>query len=364
MTRKAKIDWFMPKMTGMEGGAVQAVLDANFLNDGPLTRQFETAVADIAGCRFGVAVTSGTAAIACALVALGIGPGDEVIVPNLTFIATANAVRLAGAEPVLADVEPRRFTLSPAAVERRLTAKTKAIVPVDVNGRGAAYEWFEPFCARHGLALVSDSAEALGSAYRGRPLGSYGNAGCFSFSPNKIATTGQGGVITTNDERLYHRLLEVKDQGRPVRGSGGDDLHPAMGFNFKFTDVQAAIGLAQLKELEARRSAMLRRDEWYQEYLGNLSSAQLGDQSEPGELRLWIDFMSDRRTDIVVRLDEAKIGYRNFWYPLSSQKPYHSNEAFPETVRISAAGCWLPSTFDITEADVREVASVITSALA
>ena len=206
------------------------VLDRNFLNDGPLTREFERQVAEsCTSVPYAVAVTSGTAAIALALMAKGVGPGDEVIVPDLTFVATANAVRLAGATVVLADVELDRFALSPQSVAERITPRTRAVVPVDVNGRGADYRWLEPFCRQHGLALICDAAEAFGSAFDGRPLGSFGDAACFSFSPNKTVTTGQGGMIVTRHEDVYHRLLELKDQGRRQRGTGGDGSAPGHG---------------------------------------------------------------------------------------------------------------------------------------
>ncbi len=350
-------------MTGGELDLLNAVLDSNFINDGPRTREFEKRVAGIAGCRYGVAVTSGTVAIACALIALGVSSGDEVIVPNLTFIATANAVRLAGGKPVFADVEPRRFTLDPVAVEHRVTAKTKAIITVDVNGRGAAYDWFEPFCQERGIALISDSAEGLGSVYQGRPLGSFGLAGCFSFSPNKIVTTGQGGVVTTNDDDFRQRMLELKDQGRPVRGSGGDDLHPTMGFNFKFTDLQAAVGLAQLDAMQGRMANMARRDRLYAEHLGNLPNIRLCDMEEPGELRLWADLCSDRRPKIEAVFKDAGIGFRNFWHPLHMQTPYRLQEEFPESERISRSGMWLPSHFDVGEEEIVRIANAIRQAI-
>ena len=243
------IPWFQPQMTGGELPRLADVLDRNFLNDGPLTREFEARIAARAGVAHGIAVTSGTAAITLALMALGIEPGDEVIVPDLTFIATANAARLAGAAVVLVDVDPQRLTLSPRAVEAAITPRTRAVVPVDVNGRGADYIALERICRECGLVMVCDAAEALGSRYGGRPLGSYGDAACFSFSPNKTLTTGQGGMIVTGSAEMADRLYELKDQGRRVRGSGGDDLHPVMGFNFKFTDLQAAVGPGPARRL-------------------------------------------------------------------------------------------------------------------
>jgi perosamine synthetase len=359
------LPWFGPAMTGGELARLAGVLDRNFLNDGPVTREFEDAIAKRAGTRHAVAVTSGTAAISLALMAHGIGPDDEVIVPDLTFIATANAVRLAGGTPVLADVEPVRFTLAIEAVARALTPRTRAVVTVDVNGRGADYRELEPFCRERGLVLVCDAAEALGSAYDGRPLGGFGNAGCFSFSANKTVTTGQGGMAVTNDTAVYHRLLELKDQGRPKRGTGGDDLHPAMGFNFKFTDLQAAVGLAQLEVFDQRLAQARRRDAWYCAALDGLPGVVVPDyKSEPGEVRQWTDVLLADRDAVRGALEERGIGVRGLWFPIHTQAPYLAgDDAFPNACGISRRGLWLPSNFSITEDDVARVAAAIRSAV-
>jgi perosamine synthetase len=359
------IPWFQPEMTGAELGRLAEVLDRNFLNDGPLTREFERQVAQRAGVPYAVAVTSGTAAITLALMAKGIGPGDEIIVPDLTFVATANAARLTGGTVVLADVEPVRFALAPEAVASRLTPRTRAVVPVDVNGRGADYRWLEPFCREHGLALVCDAAEAFGSAFDGKPLGSFGDAACFSFSPNKTITTGQGGVVVTRHEDVYHRLLELKDQGRRQRGTGGDDLHPVIGFNFKFTDLQAAVGLAQLGAFDARVAHARKRDRWYKDALDGLPGIVFPDiSSEPGETRQWTDVLIERRDDVRRELDRRKIGVRAFWFPIHRQDPYRvDDEAFPNSLRASGQGLWLPSHFHLSEEEVGRVADAVRAVL-
>jgi len=359
------IAWFQPQMTGGELPRLADVLERNFLNDGPLAREFEARIAQRAGVDQGIAVTSGTAAITLALLALGIEPGDEVIVPDLTFIATANAVRLAGATVVLADVEPARLTLSPAAVEAAITSRTRAVVPVDVNGRGADYGQLERICRERGLVMVCDAAEALGSRYAGKPLGSYGDAACFSFSPNKTLTTGQGGIIVTKSAQMADRLYELKDQGRRVRGSGGDDLHPVMGFNFKFTDLQAAVGLAQLDAFDARLAGAARRDAWYREALADVDGIVFPDMdSQAGEVRQWTDVLIDRRSEVRAALEAERIGCRSFWFPLHSQAPYQQHAArFPNASHISDRGLWLPSNFGLSESDVARVASVIKTAL-
>ena len=358
------IPWFEPQMTGGELPRLADVLERNFLNDGPLTRELERRIAALAGVEHGVAVTSGTAAITLALMACGVRPGDEVIVPDLTFVATANAVRLAGATVVLADVDPNRLTLSPQAVKAAITPRTRAVVPVDVNGRGANYAQLERICREGGLVLVCDAAEALGSRYDGRPLGSYGDAACFSFSPNKRLTTGQGGMIVTKSAQLADRLHELKDQGRRVRGSGGDDLHPVMGFNFKFTDLQAAVGLAQLDAFDARLAHAGQRDAWYRAALAGIDGVVCPDEGQAGEVRQWTDVLLDRRAEVRAALEAQRIGCRSFWFPIHRQAPYRHDEGpFPNASRISDRGLWLPSNFRLTESDVARVAEVVKSAL-
>jgi perosamine synthetase len=358
------IAWFGPHLTGRELDRLCDVLDRQYVNDGPLAREFESRIAALVGTRHAVAVTSGTAAITLALMAAGIGPGHEVLVPALTFAATANAVRLAGAEVRLVDVEPQRFGIDPDGVLAAIGPRTRAVVAVDVNGRGADYGRLEPICRDAGLVLICDSAEGLGSRYCGRMLGSFGIAGCFSFSANKTITAGQGGIVTTDDDALHDRLRELKDQGRRHGGTGGDDLHPVVGFNFKFTDLQAAVALPQLDEIEIRLAAAQRRDALYAARLANQTGLLLASYDEPGEVRQWTDVLIDDRAAVARALDAAGIGQRAFWRPLHSQQPYAADASlFPVSTDISTRGMWLASRFDLTEADIDRVCATIIAAL-
>jgi perosamine synthetase len=296
--------------------------------------------------------------------AAGIGRDDEVLVPDLTFVATANAVRLAGADVKLVDVEPMRFCVDADAVEAAIGPRTRALVTVDVNGRGADYERIEKICRKAGLVLICDAAEALGSCHAGRKLGSFGLAGCFSFSANKTVTAGQGGMVVTDSDALHDRLRELKDQGRRNAGTGGDDLHPVLGFNFKFTDLQAAVALAQFDELDERLAAARRRDRAYVERLSNQPGLTLPAYSEPGEVRQWTDVLLANRAAIGAALDAAKIGYRAFWHPLHRQPPYRADDRhFPNSIDISRRGLWLASRLDMTEADIDRVSAVVVAAL-
>ncbi len=359
------IPWFGPIVGESEKTALADVIDSGYINDGNVTREFEARVAALVGVRHGVAVTSGTTAISLALMGLGVGPGDEVLVPDLTFIATANAARLTGADVRLVDVEPVRFTIDPERVREAIGPKTRAIVPVDVNGRGAEYEALDEICREYGLVMVCDSAEALGSYHNGKPLGRYGAAGCFSFSANKTVSCGQGGMITTDNSNLYQRLLELKDQGRRAQGSGGNDLHPALGYNFKLTNLQSAIGLVQLERLPLRLKQAAARDARFHDGLEDLAGvdvSRLGNQE--GVALQWADVLFETRADIEAVLERARIGHRPFWFPLHTQAPYLTrDEEFPVASEISKKGLWLPSHFELTEQDIERTCLAIRSVL-
>ena len=359
----ARIPWWSPQIGPYEYDAVKRVLESGYINDGAVTEEFEQRIAALAGSRYAVAVTSGTAAIAVALMGLGVGAGDEVIVPDVTFIATANAVRLAGADPVLADVDPRTLTLCPEAAARAITPRTRAIVPVHVSGRGAAMQHILALAHDRGLLVVEDAAEAFLSRVEGRYLGTFGNAGCFSLSPNKTITTGQGGIIVTDDEKLHTRLRELKDQGRPVRGTGGDDVHASLGFNFKFTNLQAAVGLAQLNYLHERLERMQRIYLQYKTELSDLPAFRLpGFRTSEGEQPQWTDAIIEDRDDLETYLRTRDMHCRKFWFPLHTQAPYRRPDVeFPNSTGLCTRALWLPSAFSLTDDDVARVCTEIRS---
>ncbi len=358
------IPWFLPQLGDRERENLIAVVDSNYINDGEWTRRLEAQISDYIGTRYCVAVTSGTTALTLALMGLGVGQGDEVIIPDLTYVATANAARLAGATVKLVDIEPEHFTIDPDAVLSVISQRTRAVIAVDVNGRGCDYVRLERICADHGLKLVCDSAEAFGSKLNDRFLGSYGDAAIYSFSPNKTVTAGQGGAVVTDDEDLYHRLRELKDQGRREGGTGGDDLHPVIGFNFKLTNLHAAVALAQLDRMPDRLEHFLERDAWYQQSLVGTPGLQFPPMSRSGEVRQWTDILCERRTEVIDALEQEKIGARAFWLPIHRQQPYQaSDDDFPNATEISSRGLWLASNFMITRKQVEEVGAVIRQVL-
>ncbi len=355
------LDFWIPQFGAEEKALVAAVIDSGFLNDGQVTTQFEMRVAELLGCKHVVATTSGTIAIFLALAGVGVGAGDEVIVPNVTFIATANAVTLTGAKPILVDVDPLRLTLDPQCVERSITARTKAIVPVHVSGRAADIGALIDIAARHGLAVIEDAAEAFLSKCQGKFLGTFGIAGCFSLSPNKTITTGQGGLVATDDDGLHARLRELKDQGRSMRGTGGDDTHHSVGYNFKLTNLQAAVGLAQLNDLPRRLERMRSIHRGYVEGLRGVKGLSvLPFCVAAGELPQWTDVLVDRRDELFAHLAAKRIHGRRFWHPLHTQKPYaEPGSRFPVSASQIPRAMWLPSAFTLSHADVMTVCDEI-----
>ena len=355
------IPWWAPQVANEDFPLVAEVLRSNFVNDGQVTEKLEGEIASLVGARHAVAVTSGTAALYLSLKALGIGHGDEVIVPDVTFIATANAVTMAGAKVVLVDVDEQTLALSPAACARAITPRTKAIMPVHVSGRAGTITEILSLAQARGLPVVEDAAEALLSSHQGKYLGTLGQAGCFSFSPNKTITTGQGGMIVTNDDELHVRLRKLKDQGRPVRGTGGADVHESVGFNFKFTNLQAALGLGQLNYLGARTERQKRIYDLYREGLAGIRAITLMQvNTVGGECPQWTDALVERRDELEKFLDERQIGYRRFWFPIHTQAPYRlPDEGFPNSTRLWPRAIWFASAFQLTDDDVRYVCRTI-----
>lgn len=354
-TANKRISWWHPEVGNQERELLLKVLDSNFLNEGEFTTQFEERIAELLGCKHVIAASSGTTALFMALKGVGVGHGDEVIVPDLTFIASANAVSLTGAKPILVDVNPCTATIDPAVFEQAITPRTKAVMPVHVSGRGADMELILGIASSRGLGVIEDAAEALLSKYNGKFLGVIGQAGCLSFSPNKTITTGQGGAILTNDDDLALRFRMLKDQGRPVRGTGGNDIHESIGFNFKLTNLQAAVGLGQLSLLADRIQRIRTIHQIYSEELEGVERiALLPFDIEGGEIPQWVDARADDRDGLVAYLKEYNIDCRKFWYPLHTQKPYKMDDSrFPVSSTLAYQLFWLPSAFSLSEEDVR-----------
>jgi perosamine synthetase len=238
-----------PWLDEREEELVLEVLRSGRLSLGPTIDRFEELLAERVGAPYAVALSSGTAGLHLLCHAAGLGPGDEVITSPFSFVSSANCFLFEGATPVFADVDPRTLNLDPAAVEARVTERTRAIVAVDMFGYPCELDELRAIADRHGLALIEDACEALGAEYRGAPLGSHGPSAVFAFYPNKQVATGEGGVVATHSEAEWQLLRSLRNQGRTYAG-GAWFHHVRMGFNYRWTDLQAAVGIAQLEKLD------------------------------------------------------------------------------------------------------------------
>jgi perosamine synthetase len=237
-----------PSTDGDEVEEVASVLSTGYLTQGPKVEEFERAVAAIVGARHAFATTSATTALHLSLAALEIGPGDDVLVPDYTFPATANVVIQQGARPVLVDIDPETFTMDPVDLERKVTPSSRAVMPVHAFGLAADMDPILEIAGSHGLAIIEDAACALATTYRDRPVGALGTLGCFSFHPRKSITTGEGGMITTNDDALADRIRLLRSHGG--RRHGNRFTFEAAGYNYRLSDILAAVGIAQLRKLD------------------------------------------------------------------------------------------------------------------
>jgi len=313
---------------------------------GEYVGRFEREFARFCEARHAVATSNGTTALHLALATLGIGPGDEVLVPDLTFVATASAVRYTGATPVLVDADPVIWALDPADARRKITPRTRAIIPVHIYGHPADLDPLLELAEAHGLSVVEDAAEAHGARYKGRRVGAIGRIGAFSFYGNKIVTTGEGGMLVTNDPALAERAAFLRDHAMDPRRRY---YHPELGFNYRMTNIQAAIGCAQLEQVETildRRKTIAAA---YEKGLGDIPGLGRPPAQPWAESVYWMysvlvePVFGPDRDAVREGLRARGIDSRPFFVPLHEQPPYRAEAPFPVATTISRRGINLPS---------------------
>jgi perosamine synthetase len=358
-----------PDIGAREEELVLRVLRSGQLALGPMAAQFERMFAERLGRAHAVAVSSGTAGLHLAVHATGVGPGDEVITSPYSFVASANCAVYAGAEPVFADIDPVTFNLDPAAVEAAMTARTRAIVPVHIFGLPCDIEAIGATAARHGLAVVEDAAEALGARRQGRLVGGHGNPAVFAFYPNKQITTGEGGMITTDDGELAAVYRSLVNQGRSDDGQWL--RHDRIGFNYRLDELSAAVGVAQLERLDdllaARAAAAARYDALLAGIEGVTRPAVVA-----GDERSWFVYvvLLDEALDrdgVMAALLAERIGCKPYLPAVHLQVAYrargHRDGEFPVCESIAARTLALPFFTRITEAQQSRVAEALATAV-
>jgi perosamine synthetase len=327
-----------------------------------LTR-FEQAFAEYVGAKHAIATSSCTGALHLSMLACGIGPGDEVIVPEITWVATANAVAYTGATPVFADVDEISWTMDPASVEAVVSAKTKAIVPVHLYGHPARMAALVELAARYGLVLIEDAAPAIGAEVAGRRVGTFGSAGCFSFQGAKLLVTGEGGMLVTNDDDVYERAKYLWDQGR---APGGNFWITELGWKYKLSNVQAAIGLGQLERCDELVEAKRRIFSWYEDGLAGVPGIQLAREADWGRSIYWMSSIRVKSSSGLDRdrlrdeLAARKVDTRVVFPPVSTYPlwPWERRSA-PVAESIGAEGINLPSGVRLRRDEVAYVCRAI-----
>jgi len=343
---------------------VEAVKSGWVSSKGRFIEEFETSFAKYVGVKYGIATSNGTAALHLALASLDIGPGDEVIVPDLTFAATINAVLYTGAKPVIVDINPDYWCIDPTKLKEAITPKTKAIIPVHLYGHPCDIDAIMEIAARHNLYVIEDAAEAHGAEYRGRKVGSFGHISCFSFYGNKIITTGEGGMCLTNDKELAEKIKILRDHGmNPEKRY----WHDVIGFNYRMTNLQAALGLAQLGKIDRFIKKKRKLAKKYEEELSPIKGIILNPEMSWAKNIYWfysILVCEDNRVNrdkLAVELGSSGVETKNFFYPLHEMPIYqkYAKYKYPISSKISRQGLNLPSSVKLSEEDVHYIARKI-----
>ncbi len=356
-----RINQMEPWIGEEEKRAMAEYLDSGgWLTEFKQTHRFEEMIADYVGTKYASVINNGTITLIIALMALEINRGDEVIVPDYTMIASANAIVLVGAKPVFIDIDPSNLCLNLDKTEEAITPRTRAIMFVSINGRCPDMNTVVAFARKHNLFLIEDTAQSLGSRYLGKHLGAFGDVGSFSFSSPKIITTGQGGALVTDNEELFSRIIKIKDFGRP---QSGRHYHEIMGLNAKFTDLQAVIGIEQMKKLDWRVRRKKEMYKLYYQQLKDIEPIKFIDTNLEDCAPWFIDILVEQaRDDLVLFLEERGIGTYSFYPPVHTQPPYsHIKGDFPNSEYVSRCGLWLPSSSFLSDEDVDRICTEIRS---
>ncbi len=354
---------YEPDLGGNELAYVSDCIRSGWVSSlGEYVQRFEEGFARFCGVEHAVSVANGTAALHLALVALGIGPGDEVLIPTLTFVATANAVGYTGATPVFVDSERSTWNMDPEQLAGRITPRTRAIVPVHLYGHPAAMGPILDVAKRHGLYVVEDAAEAHGAEYMGKRVGSLGHVGCFSFYGNKVITTGEGGMITTSDGALAERIAFLKDHSM---AKDKRYWHPEIGFNYRLTNLQAALGVAQMERVEQFIQRKRESTQRYSSLLAGVKGVKLPPKAEWARSVYWMysilieDEFGMDRDELMARLRQVGVDTRPFFHPIHRLPPYQRGETLAVAEDLSRRGVNLPSSATLGAKDVERVAKAI-----
>jgi len=353
----------IPSISKLEIEYVTKAVESGWVSSiGEYIQEFESEYAKFCGTEYALVTSSGTTALHLALEAYGIGRGDEVILPDLTFIATANAITYTGAKPIFVDVDEDNFCISPDSVQRAINSNTKAIIPVHLYGHPANMNELNKIALDHGIRVIEDAAEAHGAKAFGKSVGSLGDCGIFSFYGNKIITTGEGGAITTSDPEFYSRAVELRDH---AMCKDKRYWHNMIGFNYRMTNMQAALGVAQLKRINEILHKKREIFSTYSKNLGSVNGVRLNKCAPWAENIYWMICLSidgytyAKRDKLMRSLYKEGIDTRPFFYPVSSMSMYSKTYGTNISDKVSNEGINLPSYYDITSDQIEYICNTL-----
>lgn len=359
-----------PILNGNEKKYVMDCLDTTWISsNGSYITRFEKEFADFCNTKHALSCSNGTAALHLALLAHGVQEGDEIIIPSLTFVATANAVTYCGGKPIFIDCEPDTWNINPSLIEDKITSQTKGIIAVHLYGHPSDMDSILEVAEKHGLFVIEDAAEALGAKYKGKMIGSIGHSAIFSLFGNKIITTGEGGMVTTNDDSIAKKVRLLKGQG--VSGQNRY-WHTVVGYNYRMTNIQAAIGCAQLENIEWHIDQRLRIANLYTQFLCDESRIILPVNKDWAKNVYWMfsvvlsGFDEAQRNEVMAQLKEYNIETRPFFYPMHVLPPYQHlqpREELPVANRIGSSGINLPSYGELKEREILYISSALKKTL-
>lgn len=337
----------------------EAVSSGWVSSKGKFIEEFEKGFSSYVDVRHGVATSNGTSALHLALVALGIRKGDKVLVPSLTFVATANVVTYTGATPVFLDSDPEYWCVNPSKIEEHIDGKTKAIMVVHLYGHPCKMDEIMEIAESHNLHVIEDCAEAHGAEFGGRKVGSFGTVNCFSFYGNKVITTGEGGLCVTDDEELAQKMRILRDHGMSPEKKY---WHEVIGFNYRMTNLQAAIGVAQLEKIDSLVDRKRKVAQTYRELFSQIHNVTPAPEMPWAKSVYWLYSIlveKKRRDKLIEHLDKKGIESRPFFYPTHMLPPYKSGLCLPISEELSSRGVNLPSGYQLSTRDIQEVAASV-----
>ncbi len=358
---KIKYPVYQPSLSGNEKKYVKECLDSTWISSkGKFINQFEENFSKYLGIKYSASVSNGTVALHAALLALGIGEGDEVIVPTFTYIASVNAIHYTGAVPVFVDSKEDTWQMDSADVKRKITGKTKAVMAVHLYGGVCEMDELLKICKENNLFLIEDTAEAFGSKYKGKFAGTFGDISTFSFFGNKTITTGEGGMVSTNSKELYDLVFRIKGQGL---AAGKEYFHDIVGYNYRMTNICAAIGCAQLENADEIITKKRKIANWYNDQLKDLP-IQLPKESKDVFHTYWMYTVilkdADKRDPLRVYLKEKGIETRPAFHPAHQMPMYYKKGvSFHIAESLALRGINLPSYPELTEGDVKFICKII-----